>query len=391
LKCLAKAGHFSFILQSMKIKTLLIASCAFLLSASDRGVEVIYKAPIEGLGLDRQLYVQSINQGYAVISNTEVAMLDGKHRIAWQFKPRTKGQHGISSFCETGDGGIVIGGWEKASHGKQAWLVKLNNAGQKEWDASMDPSEQVLAIAGSSKGFYVLTVDATAERGRAGRRVRFYDGKGMLRSQPNIEVDVDFTDDVTMFVGRDSSVTIFGGTARNTLEAVRLGLGRNSSPSESIEIEKAAFYRKLRGFVNFIVIENVRGGYYAAYTAIGAEASADDYRFLTFDNNLKLLKAKDFGGDDSDGLSSMTMDKAGNLALAGYSYSGVSRDKSEPAFEKNHCDVWIIKIDAEGNKLWDKTITGPGCIFQARVFNKGDQTWVVFGEESKVMVAVVSE
>jgi hypothetical protein len=374
----------------MRYKTLLIAVCFLLLAGLPRRVEVVYQGPIVGLALDKELHAQVVPDGYIVVGNAEVVKVDEKHQIAWQFKPRSKGQHGISSYFHTGGGGLIIGGWEKSGHGKQAWLINLSNSGQKLWDVPVSQSEQVLAISGSSKGgFYLLTIDASV-KGSSGRRVKFYDGSGSMRRSISMEIATDFAEDVSMFIRADSTVTIFGGTARNTLEVERLSLGKGNSLNQQLTIEQEAFYRNLKGFVNFAALENPAGGYYAAYSAKGRDAH-EDYRLLSYDDQLKLRSTRDFGGDDSDGLSSMIIDKSGNLVLAGYSYSGVSRDKSEPAFEKNHCDVWMIKVDPKGTKLWDKTLTGPGCILQARVFNKGDQTWVVYGEESQVMVAALRD
>jgi hypothetical protein len=48
----------------------------------------------------------------------------------------------------------------------------------------------------------------------------------------------------------------------------------------------------------------------------------------------------------------------GSYVLAGYSLSGISGDKSEPNF--GDYDYWVIKTDSLGNKLWDKTVGGNG-------------------------------
>ena len=53
----------------------------------------------------------------------------------------------------------------------------------------------------------------------------------------------------------------------------------------------------------------------------------------------------------------------GGYLLAGSSNSPIGGDKSEAP--KGGTDFWIVKIDALGNKLWDKTIganSGPSQV-----------------------------
>lgn len=51
----------------------------------------------------------------------------------------------------------------------------------------------------------------------------------------------------------------------------------------------------------------------------------------------------------------------------------------------------IIKVNDTGEKLWDKTITGPGCILQAKLFWKPGHVGIVFMEECGVMIAVIAD
>jgi hypothetical protein len=375
----------------MRGKVLLSIIC-FYVGPGLAPVEVVYKAPIEGLSLDTQLHVQVVPDGYIILGDRDVTKLDDKHKIVWQFKLKRKGQHGISSFCYAGEGGLIIGCWEKSSRGPQARLIKLSDSGEVVWDMPVPKSEKVLAISVSPKNrsYYVLTIDGQPTIG-SGRRLISFNEDGTRRAFPEVELAADYIEDVSMFIHGDSTVVVFGGTLNNTLEAESLGFEKSKASRKCVTIEKEAFYKKLRGFVNLIVLEKPSGGYYSAYTVMGSGQKFEDYRIVSFDDKFESLTTMDFGGDDSDGLSGMSMDSSGNMVLAGYSYSGVSRDKSEPAFEKNHCDVWVIKVDPKGNKVWDKTLTGPGCILQARVFSKGDQTWVVYGEENQVMIAALRD
>ena len=72
------------------------------------------------------------------------------------------------------------------------------------------------------------------------------------------------------------------------------------------------------------------------------------------DNQGNKIWDKPFGGDSDDFLSTVTLTPDGFL-LAGGSHSDISGDKSENA---GAGDYWVVKIDNQGNKVWDKTLGG---------------------------------
>ena len=67
---------------------------------------------------------------------------------------------------------------------------------------------------------------------------------------------------------------------------------------------------------------------------------------------------KSFGGSGVDLLQSNRLTADGGYILAGISNSKKGLDKHDDA--KGNDDFWIIKLDAKGNELWQKTIGGAG-------------------------------
>lgn len=68
---------------------------------------------------------------------------------------------------------------------------------------------------------------------------------------------------------------------------------------------------------------------------------------------------RSYGGDGTDLLRSISMTPDGGYLLGGHSTSDASRDKSEDSHgEEGKEDYWVVKIDADGNKEWDRTIGG---------------------------------
>lgn len=68
------------------------------------------------------------------------------------------------------------------------------------------------------------------------------------------------------------------------------------------------------------------------------------------------LWSKVLGGKGADELSAIAPTPDGGCLLAGMSYSDQGADKSEPS--RGKIDGWVMKLDAKGNKVWDRTLGG---------------------------------
>ena len=86
-----------------------------------------------------------------------------------------------------------------------------------------------------------------------------------------------------------------------------------------------------------------------------------DFWIVKIDANGNKQWDKRFGGDRSENLQYVQQTSDGGYILGGWSFSGINGDKSE----KNQgpfwtSDYWVVKTDASGNKLWDRTFGGDG-------------------------------
>lgn len=81
-----------------------------------------------------------------------------------------------------------------------------------------------------------------------------------------------------------------------------------------------------------------------------------DYWILKINANGDKLWDKRFGGVDFDELYKVKEAIDGGFILAGYSYYGISGDKTQEG--QGNCDYWVVKTDGSGNKLWDKRFGG---------------------------------
>src|SRR4051812_47240451 len=67
---------------------------------------------------------------------------------------------------------------------------------------------------------------------------------------------------------------------------------------------------------------------------------------------------RSFGGSASDTCQVVKQTIDGGYILGGTSSSGVSGNKTSSPYGGD--DYWVIKIDGNGNKLWEKSFGGSG-------------------------------
>lgn len=63
-----------------------------------------------------------------------------------------------------------------------------------------------------------------------------------------------------------------------------------------------------------------------------------------------------FGGNQSEAITSLQQTTDGGYILGGSSTSDISGDKTQPS--RGGSDFWVVKLDATGTKLWDRTLGG---------------------------------
>ncbi|HUM51080.1 MAG TPA: hypothetical protein PK431_04665, partial [Chitinophagales bacterium] len=110
------------------------------------------------------------------------------------------------------------------------------------------------------------------------------------------------------------------------------------------------------------IISTTDGGYliggYSLSGISGNKTTANfgnnDYWIIKIDANGVKQWEKNYGGSDLDVLNSIVAVDDGTFLVGGTSSSPVSGNKLTPAYNSGLEDYWIIKIDADGNKIWEK-------------------------------------
>ncbi len=107
-----------------------------------------------------------------------------------------------------------------------------------------------------------------------------------------------------------------------------------------------------------------------------------DYWIVKTDAHGRKQWDRTLGGSDNDLLTCILPTSDGGYLVGGYSYSGISGDKTganrgTKFFKTN--DYWIVKLDKRGNTQWDKTIGGDEFDYLTSIENGGDGGYVLAG------------
>jgi hypothetical protein len=133
------------------------------------------------------------------------------------------------------------------------------------------------------------------------------------------------------------------------------------------------------------VVSTSDGGYLLfgdSYSGAGGDKTqgnqgSSDYWAVKIDGNGNKVWDKTFGGTSHDYAESVVSTSDGGYLLVGYSYSGAGGDKSQNS--QGGYDYWAVKIDANGNKVWDKTFGGNGGDEAQSVVTTSDGGYLLVG------------
>ncbi|WP_162055522.1 T9SS type A sorting domain-containing protein [Pontibacter pamirensis] len=250
---------------------------------------------------------------------------------AWDKTIGGGGHDDLRSIVLAPDGGYLLGGHSISEAGGDKsearkgiydfWVVKLNSDGTKAWDKTLGGSlaEKLMAVTVTSDGGYLL----------GGSSDSWADGDKTEASRGRqdfwlVKLNAD---------GTKAWDKTFGG-------------------SEHDEIVSLA--------------NTPDGGYIlGGWSSSGAggdktEASQGHMDYWVVKLNADGSKAwdKTLGGTINDYLLSVVVTSDGGYLLGGSSQSGIGGDKTETM--RGGLDCWVVKLNSDGTKAWDKTLGGSG-------------------------------
>jgi hypothetical protein len=260
-----------------------------------------------------------------------------------------KNDDGGHSLIQISDGGYAIAGHTK-SFGAGDWdvyVVKLDATGNLQWTRTIGGEKEDLghsliqtsdggyAIAGHTKSFGAGAWDVYVVK---------LDANGNLKWTKTIGGEKDD-------YGRSLIQTSDGGYATAS-ETESFGTGGVDVYVVKLDANGNLQWTKTIGGpgdeIGFSLIQTSDGGYAIAGSTGSFGAGWYDVCAVKLDANGNLQWTKTIGGKDFEGGYSLIQTSDGGYAIAGYTES----------FGAGGRDVYVIKLDAKGNLQWTKTIGG---------------------------------
>jgi predicted secreted protein len=253
------------------------------------------------------------------------------------------------SVQQTSDGGYIIAG-TKESYGAGAydiWLIKTDASGNKLWEKTFGSREDNMGYA----------VQQTSDGG--------YIVTGTTLGELDYDIWLIKTDsngnklwDKVFAVGEDPDAG-FSVLETPDSEYLILGLTSYHPGSDACLIKtdpdgNELWTRRFGGRGKdwdggFSLQPTTDGGYIiAGYTASFGTGLWPDVWLIKTDADGNKLWDRTFGGESTDVGNSVQQTPDGGYVVAGYTASYGAGD----------WDAWLIKTDPSGNKLWDNTLGG---------------------------------
>ena len=274
------------------------------------------------------------------------------------------------SVQQTSDGGYIIVG-RTESHGAgeaDVWLVKTDSEGNKQWDKTFGGTE-------ADSGY---SVEQTSDRGY------IIVGETESRGAGGAEVWLIKTDSA----GNEKWSWSYGGpradrgrSVGQTVDGGYIIVGETESygaGGTDVWVIKAG----LTGIEEWTktfggpgtdhgrsVGQTVDGGYVIVGETESYGAGGADVWMIKVDSEGNEEWSKTFGGPDDDRGRSVVQTLDGGYVIVGETAS----------YGAGKADVWLIKTDSEGNREWDSMYGGPERDYGSSVQQTADAGYAIVG------------
>jgi gliding motility-associated-like protein len=297
-----------------------------------------------------------------------------------------------ADFIElTNDGNYISGGYSDSDISRDKtensrglndfWLIKIDDSsGNLLWQKTIGgiDRDHLISAKETTDGGYILGgYSASGISGEKTQNSRGYDDYWVVKLDANRNIVWDKTyggngfDRLTSIIQTDDGGYLMGGSSDSNMSGEKSENSRGDIDMWLIKIDASGniIWQKTFGGSKMDWVESMiktpDGGYILAgssHSDISGEKNQNsrgigDYWILKIDASGTMVWQKTIGGNNGDYAKSIVASSDGNYIIGGDSSSTISGEKNQNTINGSD-DVWLIKLDDNGQLLWQKNIGG---------------------------------
>ena len=343
------------------------------------------------------------SRGYYSAGDYWLAKLDASGNLSLQ---ATAGASGGDDFCyssqQTSDGGYIMVGDVASTNGDVTnvhgrydwWVVKTNSTGAIQWKKSLGGSGNDYAntIRQTSDGGYIISGetsstdgDVTGNHGINDCWVVKLDPSGIITWQKSLGgTGSDFAEDIIQT--SDGGYMMVGNTTSNDGDVSGNHGGLDYWVVKLTSSGNISWQKCLGGSMYdyaYSIKQTSDGGYIVAGDVssndgdVSGNHGSFDYWIVKLDGTGKITWKKTMGGAGEDDAHDIQPTSDGGYIVAGFSNS------IDGYVSGNHggFDYWIVKINALGGIIWQKSLGGTQTDYAYSIKQTSDGGYAVGGYE----------
>lgn len=367
---------------------------------------------------------QTSDDGYIVAGNTVsndgdvsenhgendvwVVKLNAEGVIVWKKTLGGTDSEYANSIQQTSDGGYIIAGNTESNDGDVSgnhsvnfddfWIVKLNASGTIVWQKTMGGTDhdRAASIQQTIDGGYIIAGNTSSNNGD----VTGYHGTSFLDGWV---VKLNATGTIVWQKALGGSSDDFASSIQPTSDGGYIVAGVTGSNDDDVTGNHGIFdswvvklnsigaivWQKTLGGTNqdsaTSIQQTADGGYIVAGNTYSNDGDVSvnhgdlDIWVIKLNDTGAIVWEKAFGGTGTDYAATIQQRLDGSYIIAGYAYSNDGDVSGNHTTDNSVADCWILKLNATGAIVWQKTIGGTDPDYGLSVQQTSDNGYVVAG------------
>lgn len=303
----------------------------------------------------------------ALDMNFNVVKLDYNGSVVWDKNYGGQETEEAFALCETRDGGFLVVGSSDSYGGgadmKDIWVVKIDKNGERQWakiygeDDSIDEGRSVLQLEDGS--FIILANVTKINTGKSDAVLIKMNEKGELLWKRELGLPPTSEIGAKVITNKEGGFMIAGSKEVRYQAKVTWNFWLVALDKEGMKLWEQTYGGRIGEQANTIGQTPDGGFVMAGYTYSFAKEGSHDIWVLKVDAKGNKLWEMVTGTTSTDEALDLTVTKEGKIAIAGYIDIFVPDENNENTSKEGN-NALVMLLDDQGRTLWRKSIGGPG-------------------------------